>query len=368
MSNPSGGIWLNRNRYMVALVAIVMVSALLCGCISDDGDDGVKWDKPTQVRVEKVQIDDVSKNVNVTLKLYDAKDQVTEWDVQLRLICVDSKDFEMLNKTYDIKDDDFTSETVSNVVDTWYTTAIPFVDFAKSTDRILGIFTGKQMTIYAWIVYDDNTFKQDPTHLVTNTVEIPTDLLVPNVAPTAALTGPATGFVGEKLEFNASASTDDMGFDGLSFKWDWGDGHTEIFLVDEVEDHTYDAAGTYTVIVNVTDSEGAWDNATVSVTITEPLTVTVDSMGLMTDPGEHFNDTYVTFTIVNAATFAVDITGLDPTLVNATADEVDHNGTADTVPDEIDAEGTLTVTVYFVVPEDFEPTEIMLLGESYALP
>jgi PKD repeat protein len=274
----------------------------------------------------------------------------------------------MLNKSYDIKAKDFTTETVSNVVDTWYVTAIPYADFAKSMDRASYLFTGKQMTVYAWIVFDGNTIKQDPTHLLTNTVEIPTDLLVPNVAPTASLAGPTTGFVGEALEFNASASTDDMGFDGLSFKWDWGDGHTSTFLVEEVEMHTYNAAGSYTVIVNATDEEDAWDNATLTVTITEPLTITVGSMDVMTDPGEHFNDTYVTFTIVNAAMFAVDISGLDPALVNGTGDGVEHNGTADTVPGEIDAEGSLTVTVYFVVPEDFTPVEIMLLGETYALP
>jgi len=352
---------------VVIAVALAMVTAIFCGCLGD-GDDGVKWDKPTQVRVEKVTVDTVGLKANVTLKLYDAKDQVTQWDVQLRLITVDSKDFSMLNKTYDIKAKSFKKSTTNNVIDTWYETAVPFADFTKSKDRIQGFFSGKEMTIYAWITYGGSTYKQSPTHLIANTVEIPTALLVPNEAPKADLVGFTTGFVGQSLEYNASASTDDMGFDNLSFEWEWGDGHTTTFFADAVESHTYTEAGTYKVNVTVTDEEDANDTKSLTVTISEPLLVTMGAKGTVTTPGEHFNDTYVEFTIKDVATINVDISGLNPKLYNATGGSLDNNGTETAPPDELTPDQTVTVKVYFVVPQDFAPTEIKVLGKKYTLP
>jgi len=355
-------------KNLTIAVTIVMVAALFCGCFGDGDNGGVKWEKPTQVRVEKVSPNVTAQRVDVTVKMYDAKDQVSQWDVQLRLIAVDTKDFTMLNKTYDIKAKSFKSKTTNNVIDTWYEMSVPFADFAKSHDRVMSLFmTGKQMTIYAWITYSGNTYKQSPTPLITNTVEIPEGLLVPNEKPKADLVGYTTGFVGQELEYNASKSTDDGGFDNLNFEWDWGDGSFAWLDTDPVETHTFEEAGTFTVEVNVSDEEDAFDIKSLSVTISEPLQVTIVTDGINTTPGEHYNDTFVEFTIKNVATYNIDISNLNPVLYNATGTSQANNGTETAPPDELTPDQTVTVKVYFVLPQDYTPTEIKVLGNKYTL-
>jgi PKD repeat protein len=61
--------------------------------------------------------------------------------------------------------------------------------------------------------------------------------------------------VGDCVTFNASASTPDGG-ELVSYKWDFGDGHYDS---GKIVTHTYASLGTYTVTLNVTDSEGLWD-------------------------------------------------------------------------------------------------------------
>jgi PKD repeat protein len=79
-----------------------------------------------------------------------------------------------------------------------------------------------------------------------------------NVTPTAAFT-----FSCNKLscDFDASGSIDDGAI--VSYSWDFGDTNTGGGMMPP--SHTYDAAGTYTVILTVTDDDGATDTATAQV-------------------------------------------------------------------------------------------------------
>lgn len=71
------------------------------------------------------------------------------------------------------------------------------------------------------------------------------------------------------VTFNASASYDPDGTI-IRYVWDFGDGSTGF---GEIDDHTYDE-GTYTVQLNVTDNDGAYDVTTLEVLIdtTAPVT------------------------------------------------------------------------------------------------
>jgi len=64
-------------------------------------------------------------------------------------------------------------------------------------------------------------------------------------------------------DFDATPSSD---IDGtiVSYDWDFGDGSTGPGIT---RNHTYDAAGTYTVTLTVTDSDGATDTDSESVTV-----------------------------------------------------------------------------------------------------
>lgn len=85
---------------------------------------------------------------------------------------------------------------------------------------------------------------------------------------TAALTAtPATGKPGQRVVFDASASTPSTGATIVSYKFDYGDGEQETSS-NPVQSHTYNRVGTFAASVEVTDSLGKTSSKTTTVTIT----------------------------------------------------------------------------------------------------
>ncbi|TFD07973.1 PKD domain-containing protein [Cryobacterium sp. TMT1-2-2] len=84
-----------------------------------------------------------------------------------------------------------------------------------------------------------------------------------NTAPTAAFTVAA-----EQLTVSTDA-TSSADSDGTvrDFAWSWGDDATS---AGETAQHTYAAAGTYSIALTVTDNDGATDTTTRSVTVSAP--------------------------------------------------------------------------------------------------
>jgi len=91
------------------------------------------------------------------------------------------------------------------------------------------------------------------------------DELVTNLLPTAVISGPVIGLVGETLSFSGTDSVDD---DGrlVSYTWDLSDGITGSGIT---VTHSYSPAGSYTVTLTVTDDGGLSDSATQAVQIAE---------------------------------------------------------------------------------------------------
>jgi len=84
--------------------------------------------------------------------------------------------------------------------------------------------------------------------------------------PTASFTfSPTTPLVGEAVTFDASASTPDGGTIA-SYTWDFGDGNVTTVTTPIIV-HVYTLYGTFTVTLNVTDTEGLWDTETKSITV-----------------------------------------------------------------------------------------------------
>jgi PKD repeat protein/uncharacterized protein YraI len=85
----------------------------------------------------------------------------------------------------------------------------------------------------------------------------------PNLPPTATISGPASGLIGETLSFDGSGSSDSDGRI-VSYAWDFGD---EITGSGITVTHSYIATGSYTVTLTVTDNGGLTGKATHAIQI-----------------------------------------------------------------------------------------------------
>ncbi|MGB6150466.1 MAG: malectin domain-containing carbohydrate-binding protein [Pricia sp.] len=88
-----------------------------------------------------------------------------------------------------------------------------------------------------------------------------------NAAPTAvANSNVQSGEAPLQVSFNANGSADDKEI--VSYLWDFKDGATSNL---ENPQHTFDTPGNYDVSLTVSDAEGETDEATVSITVEEPV-------------------------------------------------------------------------------------------------
>jgi heat shock protein HslJ len=104
------------------------------------------------------------------------------------------------------------------------------------------------------------------------TEEPPIATQAPLIPPTAKVQGPATGYVGEPVTFDASGST--PGSSPIaSYSWNFGDGTTAGPSDSAQATTLYNKTGTYQVSVIVTGQDGQSSSATMSVTISTKVTV-----------------------------------------------------------------------------------------------
>lgn len=85
-----------------------------------------------------------------------------------------------------------------------------------------------------------------------------------NSPPTADVTAsPATVLPGETVNFDGSASSDSDG-SIVSYSWDFDDGNTGSGATTS---HSYSSTGSYTVVLTVTDDDGATSDDVVTITV-----------------------------------------------------------------------------------------------------
>lgn len=88
------------------------------------------------------------------------------------------------------------------------------------------------------------------------------------LAPIAAFTtSTPTGTAPFAVSFDGRSSSDPDGGSIVSWAWDFGDGNTD---TGSLTTNMYIAAGSYTVVLTVTDDEGETDTESAVITITEP--------------------------------------------------------------------------------------------------
>jgi len=108
------------------------------------------------------------------------------------------------------------------------------------------------------LVVNDGKVNSEPSTTTADITEV-------NDPPVADAAPDQTVIVDEVVTFHASGSYD---IDGtiIAYDWDFGDGNTGTGVTTT---HAYGMAGTYTVILTVTDNGGLTDTDTVIVTVTE---------------------------------------------------------------------------------------------------
>jgi len=85
--------------------------------------------------------------------------------------------------------------------------------------------------------------------------------------PVASFTfSPSSPLINENVTFNATSSTPNGGFIS-SYFWNFGDGQNGSGVITA---HAYTEAGNYTVVLNITDSEGLWDTGIATITVRKP--------------------------------------------------------------------------------------------------
>ena len=99
------------------------------------------------------------------------------------------------------------------------------------------------------------------THSDTATVTI---VLPPNVLPIANPNGPYESRVDDEITFSSAASDDTDGFI-TDYDWNFGDGTPHSF--DQNPTHIYEADGTFTVTLTVTDDRGDTASETTTITV-----------------------------------------------------------------------------------------------------
>ena len=91
--------------------------------------------------------------------------------------------------------------------------------------------------------------------------------LIANLPPVSDPRGPYAGIAGQPVSFDGSASRDTDG-NLVAFEWDFGDGNG---ATGASPTHAYQAAGTYTVTLTVTDDGGLTHTASVEAVVNDAL-------------------------------------------------------------------------------------------------
>ena len=133
-------------------------------------------------------------------------------------------------------------------------------DFCDGTPKVT---TSDPITNHTYTAFGDYTVTLTVTDNSGLTGEA-TSLIHVSQHPVASFTfTPTDPLVHETVTFNASASTPDGGTI-VNYTWNFGDGNITT-VSDPIITHAYSTYGTYTVTLNVTDSEGKWDATSRSI-------------------------------------------------------------------------------------------------------
>ncbi len=133
------------------------------------------------------------------------------------------------------------------------------------TIELSNLAYGTSYTVFV-NVYDYYQWTNETFYFVTKNKPAPPPKPEPNEKPVAIIDGDLSGFPGENLQFDGSASYDPDG-EIYSYLWDF---HEGTIIQGETASHSYRNKGIYTVSLTVTDNKGQTDSTSTKVTIIKP--------------------------------------------------------------------------------------------------
>ncbi len=117
----------------------------------------------------------------------------------------------------------------------------------------------------------------EDSEYLTNSTTKTLNVSIVNTAPTASFTvSPTSGTVDTVFDFDARGSNDNEDETSvLQVRWDWNNDGTfdTNYNTTKITTHQYTVAGTYTIVLEVRDSEGWTHSTTKIVTVQRPSTV-----------------------------------------------------------------------------------------------
>ena len=228
------------------------------------------WDAPASLVVQDVQVDEDLSCVLVDLVLLDADGWSTKRGGELRLAIEDSRGAVMYDRTTTALASEFNQLTFWGMGWAWYGTWVDFEDMARSNDRVEngseGV-PGRLMRVTAWFSCDGASLGPAGTEGCATVARIPDALLLPNAPPVPSLETGGVDLAGRQHDFDASLTTDDTGPRGLRYEWSWGDGSRTETTDGPYASHTFPRAGSFLVVLRVTDAEGVSAAANASVRV-----------------------------------------------------------------------------------------------------
>lgn len=202
-----------------------------------------------------------------------------------------------------VTDNDGATDSVTKTVTTVANTK-PVAAFTASVDKLSVAFDGSgstdddgTITSYAWDFGDGSTSTaQKPSHTFGSAGDQTVKLTVTdNDGASDSITKTVTTTSNAKPKADFTFDVDDLAvaFDGssssdsdgtiASYSWDFGDGSTS---TQQKPDHTYATDGDKTVVLTVTDNDGATDSVSKTVTVTAPSgPLAADTFGRTTTNG-----------------------------------------------------------------------------------
>ena len=198
----------------------------------------------------------------------------------------------------------------------------------------------------------DATLTVTDDDFLTTTASVPVIVGPSNVPPVAA--GTATPAVGKPIlnvQFSSAASTDPDG-SIVSYSWDFGDGSP--VSTDPSPTHTYDTIASYSVLLTVTDDDGAINTVAIPVSVIpnspptaqpqatprvgkEPLSVDLSAATSSDSDGtiESYEWDYTDDGIVDSTDIETSFDYIDPGTYTARLTVTDEDGAVDTATVDI---------------------------------